>query len=199
MIQPSIRQSAKPLALLALALLLIVAGCGSSTGTAPKGSTAKVSQTIAQSALSTMAPDAKLLLVQTAEAVTATSTPVWGYLFGSPTDNKTYIVYVTAGEVLSASEYGTAGFSADEWSSVPGTGAWKIDSDVAYEKALAVSGAKGTPSAYEMGILTYVPPSWEDSATTKAFVWNVMFEPGASGATTGVIEVDAASGAAIVR
>jgi hypothetical protein len=135
--------------------------------------------------------------VPPAEADTTTSTPVWGYLFGSPTDNKTYLVYVKAGEVVSAAEYGTADFSASEWAAVPGTDAWKIDSDAAYEKALAVSGAKGTPAAFEMGILTYVPPSWEDSATTKSFVWNVMFEPGASGATTGVVEVDAVSGAAV--
>ena len=49
---------------------------------------------------------------QTAQAVTPTATPVWGYLFGSPSTDKTFFVYVTAGRSMGAKQYGQAGLSA---------------------------------------------------------------------------------------
>jgi hypothetical protein len=180
----------------ALAALLLVTGCGGDSDSATTSASAKAGLPIAESALSTMAPDAKLLVVETAEGVTPTSTPVWAYLFGSPESDKTYVVYVSDGKVESASEYGTAGLSADEWGKVPGTDDWKIDNDVAYENALEVSGADGTPAAYYMGFQTYVPEAYAASSTVGAFVWYVSFDPGESGATTGTVQVDATTGEA---
>lgn len=179
-------------AVLALALVLVISGCGKSSGTTDKN-TAKGALSAARSSLSTMAPDAKLLLVQTAQAVAATETPVWAYLFGSPSTDKTYIVYVNQGSSMGASEYGTAGLTPDEWKSVPDVDAWEIDSKDAYTKAFKAAGGKGSPNAYQMGMLTFVPESASD-ATSKTFVWYVQFDPGASGATTATIEVDAKSG-----
>ncbi len=122
---------------------------------------------------------------------------MWAFLFGSPSSDKTYVVYIAGGTTMSgAQEYGTAGLSAAEWAKVPGTEAWKIDSDAAYKKALEVSGAKGTPTGYMMGLLTYKPEA--DTSTVEAFVWNVQFDPGDSGATTSSIKVDARTGAAAV-
>jgi len=185
-------------AMVALTLLLLVAGCGSkSSGSDVKpGPTALGSLPAARTALSTMAPDAKLLVVQTAQAVTPTGTPVWAFLFGSPSSDKTFVVYLTDGQSMGAQEYGKAGLSADEWKKVPGTDSWKVDSDEAYTKALGASGAKGDPAAYMMGLLTY--KSAEDTSTIKPFVWRVIFDPGTSGATTATIEVDANTGAATV-
>jgi hypothetical protein len=183
---------------LALALVSIVAGCGgNAASTTPTTGTAKDGLSMAKSALSTTAPDAKLLVVQTEEAVTPTTTPVWSYLFGSPKDDKTYVVYVTEGKVMSTSEYGTAGLSQTEWSAVPSADSWKIDSDEAHKKAAAAAGAKAE-DAYTMGFLTYIPSS-ETSDTAVAFVWYVSFDPATSSATTGTVEVDAKTGAVLTK
>jgi hypothetical protein len=181
---------------LALALAVLAGCAGKPPVTAVQGQTAKSALPIARSAMSTMAPDAKLLLVQTAESVTPTATPVWVYLFGSPKSDKTYVVYVDKGKAAGASEYGAAGLTKTEWSSVPGTDSWKIDSDQAYSKAFAASGGSGTPASYDMGFMTFVPKA--AGSTVKAFVWVVSFGPGASGMTTGTIQVDANTGAATV-
>ena len=186
-------------AMLAVLLLILVAGCGkkaAETTSAPTGPTALGSLDKARSALSTMAPDAELLVVQTAQAATPTGTPVWAYLFGSPSTDKTYVVYISNGESMGAQEYGQAGLSKDEWKTVSGSNTWKVDSDEAYDKALAASGAKGDPAAYFMGMLTY--KAAEDTSTIKPLVWQVMFEPGESGATTNTIEVDGMTGKAKV-
>lgn len=179
---------------LAVALMAIITGCGDKSAT-QAGDTAKGGFEAARSALSTIAPDAKLLLVQTGQSVTPTSSPVWAYLFGSPETDGTYAVYVRDGTVMSASELNpVSGLSESEWAAVPGIDAVKIDSDEAYDKALAVSGAKGTPAAYNMGLLTYVPSSAATS-TTEPLTWYVAFEPGESGATTATIKVNAKTGA----
>ena len=154
----------------ALALVAILAACGGNAATTVKGTTAKGALPVAKSALSTTAPDAKLLVVQTASAVSATATPVWGYLFGSPKSDKTYVVYVENGKATPPQEYGQAGLSAAEWSAVPGTDVWKIDSDEAYKKAFAAAGGKGTPPAWAMGLVTYVPKAAATS-TVQPFVW----------------------------
>ncbi|PKQ30073.1 MAG: hypothetical protein CVT60_02115 [Actinobacteria bacterium HGW-Actinobacteria-10] len=181
---------------LALSALLITTGCGDSADDAETSQGAKAGLAIAQSALETMAPDAKLLVVETAEGVTPTSTPVWAYLFGSPEDDKTYVVYVSDGQAMNASEYGTAGLSEEEWSQVPGTDDWKIDNDEAYEKALEISGAEGDPAAYYMGFQTYVPEAFAATSTVSAFTWYVSFDPGESGASTDTVAVDATTGEA---
>jgi len=186
---------------LALALVVAVAGCGSkSTGTtaAPvkSGTTAKAGLPIATSMLTTTAPDAKLLVVQTANTVTTTSAPVWSYLFGSPKTDKTYLVYVKDGKAEPAAEYGTAGLGKTEWPLVPSADAWVIDSDVALQKAQAASGAKPA-GPYTMGFISHVPKS-EKVSTTKALVWYVSFDQ-ASGASTGTVEVDAKTGAVVAK
>lgn len=186
--------------LLALALVTVITGCGkkddSTTTATATGDSAKGQLPVAESALSTMAPDAKLLLIQTASGTPTTATPVWAYLFGSPSNNKTYAVYVSDGQVMAASEYGVLELAKEEWASVPDADAMKVDSDEAYTKALAASGAKGDPNAYMMGIMVYKPK--EDTSTIKPMVWQVQFDPGESGATTSTIEVDAKTGAASV-
>jgi hypothetical protein len=151
---------------------------------------------VAQSELTTTAPDAKLLVVQTAEATVATATPSWVYLFGSPSTGRTYAVYIVEGKSMGAQEYGSAGLTDDEWSHVPDLDAWKVDSDVAYQKALSASGAKGDPAAYIMGLVTYMPAA--ETSTVEPFVWNVQFDPGNSGATTSTVEVNATTGAAAI-
>lgn len=186
---------------LALALLVVLPGCGDNSsdggdnGGESKG-TAIAGLDIARSALETMAPDAKLLVVQTGEAVTPTGTPVWAYLFGSPETGSTYAVYVSDGNVMGASEYGTAGLQEDEWGNVPGTDDLQVDSDEAYQAALELSGADGEPAAYFMGLQTYVPESMATTPSVSAFTWYVSFDPGESGASTGTIAVDAKSGEA---
>ncbi len=182
----------------AFALAMIVTGC---TGDKEPEATETSSTAIggieaARSALSTIAPDAKLLVVQTAEGTTPTATPVWAYLFGSPATDATYLVYVTDGLVMSAAEYGTAGLAAEEWTLVPGLDDWLIDSDEAYDSALEISGATGDPTAYYMGLQTYLPASMAETATAEVFTWYVYFDPGESGATTSTIRVDANTGEA---
>ena len=183
---------------LALALMLVVAGCSSGAAPAPKGASAKEGLPVATSALSTMAPDAKLLVVQTSGAATPTSTPTWSYLFGSPKNDKTFIVEVKDGKVVSASEYGAAGLTATDWAAVPKVDVWKIDSTDAYKTAVKASGANSAASAYSMGFLTYLP-STETTSDTKPFVWYVSFDPSTSGAATGTIKVDAKTGAIITK
>lgn len=184
--------------LVAVLALLTVAGCGkksSSTSTQPAGSTAKGGLTAARSALSTTAPDAKLLLVQTAQTASTTSTPVWAYLFGSPKSDKTYLVYVAGGKVMTKSEYGTSGLQKSEWSAVPGTDAWQVDSDAAFQKAAQASKLNDA-TEYQMGMLFYIPRSEAASTTTQPFTWYVSLR---SGTSTAAVEVDAKSGKTTVR
>lgn len=188
--------------ILALALTLSalgVAGCGkkattSTAPTKPQGQTAKEALSKAQSALSTTAPDAKLLLIQTAGAVTPTSTPVWAYLFGSPKTGELYVVRVAGGAAMPPSVYGKAAdLGTFEWDKVPNLDQWKVDSAEAYDKALKASGAKGDPRQWVMGFLTYVPKT-ESTQTATPFMWSVQFDPGTSGASPNVIEVNATTG-----
>ena len=180
---------------LTFALTFALAGCGKkSNSTTSTTGTAKAGLDIARSALSTMAPDAKLLVVQTAQATTPTDTPVWAYLFGDPKSDATYLVYVVDGKAMSAAEYGTAGLTTAEWAKVPDVTEWKIDSTDAYKKALDAAGAKGDPAAYYMGFETYVPESIAASSTVSAFTWYVNFDPGTSGVTTSTISVSAKTG-----
>jgi hypothetical protein len=173
-----------PLALgAALALVLFaIVGCGAKsqetanpapTATAPvTGMTALDALPLAQSALSTTAPDAKLLVLQPAQAVTPTATPVWAYLFGDEKRDKTFLVVVADGEVVKATEYGTVGLSKTQWAEVPDVSEWKVDSDAAYATALSSSGQDGT-SPYQIGLQTYVPKSEEQTQAAKPMMWYV--------------------------
>jgi len=151
---------------------------------------------IAKSGMADVDPNAKLLLVQTAQPVTTTSTPAWSFLFGSPEKDTTYAVFVAKGMAMPATKEGVTGLTPAEWAKVPQTFSLGVDSDAAYSKALAASGAHGTPPSYQMGLETYKAAS--DTSTVVPFVWSVVFEPGNSGATTHVIYVDAQTGAVSV-
>lgn len=179
----------------AAVLALVLVGCGGNDEQAEKPAdrtTARGSLETARSQLSTTAPDAKLLVVQTAQSVTETATPVWAYLFGSPENDKTYVVYVANGEPMGASEYGTAGLSEEEWAQVPDIGDWKIDSDDAYQKALEAAGANVKPTQYVMGLQTFVPASTPATAGVDPFVWYVSMDLGEGGSRT--VQVNATSG-----
>jgi hypothetical protein len=194
------------LLVLSLVLTALAAtGCGSkqSTGSGnvptPQGQTAKQALPAAQSALATTAPDAKLLLVQTAQAVTPTSTPVWAYLFGSPKSGTLYVVRVANGAAMPPAEYGKASeIGTFDWGKVPSTDQWKVDSTEAYQKAYTASGAKSAPPQWVMGFITYVPNT-EETQTATPFVWSVQFDPGTSGATPNIIDVNATTGATKVE
>jgi hypothetical protein len=185
------------LVMVAVFSLALLGGCSSPEDSATSSTTTVLgSLPVARSALSTAAPDAKLLLVQTATSATPTATPVWAYLFGSPSTDVIYLVYTADGAVMSMQEYGTAGLSAEQWAEVPEDVAWAIDSDEAYASALEVSGAEGDPAAYMMGIMSY--KAADDTSTVEPNVWNVWYDPGTSGATTSLILVDAESGDASI-
>lgn len=191
---------AKAVAVAALALVVagVIAGCTSGTsssGNVPTSGTAKAGLAVAQSALATMAPDAKLLLIQTATSAAPTASPVWAYLFGSPKSDKTYVVYVAKGKAMGASEYGNAGLSKTEWAAVPASDAWTVDSNDALAKAIAES-KMTAPSSYNMGMVTYIP-STEASTTTKPLTWYVALKPPASGGTSATVAVDAKTGAIV--
>ncbi|PKQ15719.1 MAG: hypothetical protein CVT67_08355 [Actinobacteria bacterium HGW-Actinobacteria-7] len=184
-------------AVLALAMALL-AGCGKKAApVVENGPSALGSLAVAQSALSTTAPDAKLLLVQTVQGVEPTGTPTWAFLFGSPTSDKTYVVYMAGGKSMGSEEYGTAGLDKTQWAAVPGLETWKIDSDEAYTKAFTAGGGKGVPLAYVMGLTTYKPEGV--TSTVEPFVWSVQFDPGESGVTTSPVNVNASTGEASIR
>ena len=191
--------------MLALALVLVVgvvAGCGSnaassssSSSTAPKGATAKDAYTLAKSALSTKAPDAKLLVCQAADTISTTSTPIWEFLIGSPKTDAVWAVLVQNGKA-EASDYGTADLSDAEWAQVPAESAWKVDSPAAHDAALKVY-PNGAVAKYFMGFVTYIPKSAQAENTTKPMTWVVSFDPASIGnAATSTVNVDMGTGVA---
>jgi hypothetical protein len=189
--------------LLAIALASVLAigavtGCTTAkpaaTTTPADTSTAKGALTVAMSTLSTAAPDGKLLVAQSAAAITATSTPAWNFLIGSPKTDKIYAVAVMNGKGR-FQEYGPAGLSAAEWTSVPATSAWKIDSDTAHTNAVAVH-TGGKNASYILGFVTYIPKS-AAGTKTQAMKWFVAFDPKSQGkAPTSTVDVDMVTGAA---
>lgn len=186
-------------ALMALAAAAVVTGCNKNTAETPSGgTTAKGNVEVAKSSLSTTAPDAKLLLVQTANVVTETSTPVWQYLFGSPKDGSIYAVTVKDGKVVATEPYGTAGMEDAEWAQVPGADEWKIDSDAAYDAALKANSKNTKATPWAMGFVTYVPKSAESSTTIDAFKWSVAFDPQSQTGSANSVDVDAKTGEATV-
>lgn len=185
--------------MLALSAVML-AGCNGKEEPAaptPSGNSAKSGVETARSALSTMAPDAKLLLVQTAMSTSPTQTPPWAYLFGSEESNKTFIVYTQNGTVMQAGEYGTADLTPAQWKEVPGLDVWKIDSDAAYKTAREASGFKADPAQINMGMLLYVPKSQESTATAKELIWYVTLAADPSGEQTTSVLVDAQTGAVV--
>ena len=197
-VRPLPRVKIVAIAAILLAMLLLVAGCGKqAASTTSNAATAKSALPVAVSALSTTAPDAKLLVVQTAEPVTTTSTPVWSYLFGSPKSGKTYLVMVRDGKVMQTTEYGTAGLTAKDWAAIPSTDEWKVDSPAAYDTAKGAAKASDK-AAFTIGFINYVPASAKD-VSTKPGIWYVSFDPATSGATTGTVGVDVKTGAVVTK
>ena len=177
-------------------LLASLAGCAGSGSSPSVAATAKGYLPAARSQLTTTAPQGKLLLVQTANIASTTSTPVWSYLFGDPKTSVIYAVMVQNGKPSPAMRYGVASLTATEWAAVPTADAWKVDSDAAYQKAVAAY-PKGASAPYAMGFVTYVPKT--ATATIDPFVWSVAFNPeGGPGVTPTTVKVNATTGAASV-
>jgi hypothetical protein len=191
---------------LALALVLAIgaiAGCSSSSSTSGSSSTAtstassaKAAYNLAYAAVATTkAPDGKLLVCQAADTITPTSTPIWEFLIGSPKTNTVWAVLVQNGKA-DASEYGSADLSAAEWSAVPTSQAWKVDSPQARDAALKVY-PNGKDAAYFMGFVTYIPKSAQADNTSKPMTWIVSFDPASQGtAATSTVNVDMGTGVA---
>jgi hypothetical protein len=182
--------------LLALVTAAALTGCNKApVDTEASSATAKGSVDTARSALSTMAPDAKLLVAETAAPVVPDSAPQWSYVFGSPKTGDLYGVVVADKTVARAGKLGKGPLAADEWKSVPGLDEWKVDSDEAYGKALAANGTDTNLSSYTMVMETYVPRSVAGTVTTKPFVWNVYLQEGSRETPPKVYRVDAKTGA----
>lgn len=150
---------------------LLVAGCKSPAPVSPD--TALGSASVAKSVLSTVAPDARLLVMQTARTVEPSGTPEWSFLFGSPAADSIYLVRVKGGQSLGYVNYGPGGIKLSEYANVPDVAECKVDSDEAYQAALEASNAEATPHPYMMAIQFYVPSSQPNSDTVKPMVWYV--------------------------
>lgn len=179
------------LAFAAIALLFTLAACGDKGEEAKDSASANLA--IAESALTTMAPDAQLLVVQADAAAEAGTTAVWTYLFGSPDSGKLYSVSIINGTSMGATEIGASPLTEGEWDAVPENGSWKIDSDEALEKALEVAGLETAPGNYSMLLNTYVPETPTAERPAKAMVWYVSLGADDSGSAK-VITVDAKTG-----
>lgn len=187
------------LLLFAAASLAFAASCGINESDGGQAADVKLTALenleVAESAATSASPDAKLLLVQAPSVGTTGAYPLWVYTFGSPSDNQLYKVNVLNGEITDSSPRGDSPLEDDEWASVPDTAPWEIDSDEAYEAALAVADLEGDATQYSMLLETYVPRSATDSKVT-AFVWYVFFNPGDDGEPEAIVAVDARTGEA---
>lgn len=182
---------------LMLTLAIALTGCNKKSADSPiAGTTAKGNATVARSALSTTAPDAKLLLVQTANVISTTSTPVWQYLFGSPKDGSIYAVTVKDKKVMGTQPYGDSGMDKAEWALVPADDEWAIDSDAAYKSALAANKKNTAAIPYAMGFVTYIPKSAAASSSIEPFVWSIAFDPQSTLGSPNTVNVDAKTGKA---
>jgi hypothetical protein len=191
--EPRIRPSIVGLIGLLVLAAILLSACGNKSAT---DSTAMDNYPAARSAALKAAPDARLLLVQTFEATTPTSAPVWYYLFGSPSAMTAYAVVASQGRLMSTEQVAGEGFPSSEWSAVPSADAWKIDSDAAYAKAFEVDGAGRRPRPYTMGFETYKPST--DTSTVEPFTWRVTLFPGTNTEATGTVDVSATTGNARV-
>jgi hypothetical protein len=195
-----IRPVARRALLAALGMMLVagIAGCSKTQPPAapviPAATTAKQDLPAAVAALATIAPDAKLLIVTASSVITSSTPPQWQYLFGVPKTGATYFVAVKNGKGT-ASKYGSANLSKNEWAQIPPISAWKIDSDAAYSKARSVYLDSTKDTAYILGFVTYVPKAAK-GVKSSSMTWSVTFDPASrAGAPTSTVEVNAATGA----
>ena len=193
---PAIRRLVLSLALGLMLATGLVAGCsGTSTPTAASdASGAKQAVAVAMTTLSTAAPDPRLLVGQTAGAITATSVPVWQFLIGNPKTDMIYAVQVENGKGQ-WQPYGPASLTATEWAAVPPLSAWKVDSGEAHDKAVALH-TSAKSAAYMLGFVTFIPKK-SGATSTPAMTWFVAFDPSARGNDpTSTVNVDMSTGAA---
>lgn len=201
---PALRSARVGLALAILLTIGVLAGCNSNSKSpddqAAKTDTskAKAAASLALSALTTAAPDGKVIVGQLVAPIAATATPMWEFLVGSPKNSKVYAVLVTGGKAQ-FKEYGKVSLEATQWAEIPNVKAWKIDSDVARDKALAVY-PQGKDDRYNQGFITYVADPDREGAP-KAMTWNITFistskNKGKSEVSSNTVLVDMVSGAA---
>jgi len=201
---PQIRSLRAALALTLVLLAGSLAACNSGSGSkadlkkateTTNSSLAKNSAMVALQTVDAKHPGVKLLYGQLVSPVTATATPMWQFLVGSPDDNSVYSTMVGGGKARWQS-YGSVKMDKAEWSKVPTTSVWKIDSDVALQSALKVypNGKKG---AYFTSFMTYLPNAALDRST-KPMVWVFNFDPSLNkgSAPTSTVLVDMVTGKA---
>lgn len=192
-------------AALALVLVLLagaLAACNS--GKKPESELSKVHKFVdttnaknaAATALQTVDakhPGVKLLYGQMIAPTTTTSTAMWQFLLGSPEDSTLYTVIVNSGRAQWQTS-GSVTMAKPEWSKVPTMTAWKVDSDVALKKALAVF-PNGRKSKYFASFITYLPDSATDRSI-KPMQWVLSFDPSVNkgSAPTSTVLVDMATG-----
>ncbi len=177
-----------------VAVALMLSGCGgdSTEATTPEGMTALQALQVAKKSIEPVAPDAKLLIVTTAQVVEPTATPVWQFLLGSPKTNMTYAVIVNEGQPM-ASPYTTATLTPGQWAALPDVADIKIDSDEAHRKALKAY-PDGSDHIYVINLATG-EPGVPTSGLTTPMSWVVMFDPTrASGEQTSTVQIDASTG-----
>lgn len=185
-------------AIVALAFLTACGGAASEPEPAEESSSALDNLAAAESAVTTLAADTKLLVVQAPSASTSGADPLWVFLFGSPETGQMYSVSIVNGIVMNTAPAGAAPLESAEWASVPETAEWEVDSDEAYEAALDAAELEGTPTGYAMVLETYVPASAPAEPAVTAFVWYVTFTMPDADAESPVIAVDARTGEATV-
>lgn len=156
---------------------------------------AKNAATVALSTLETAAPGGKLLGGETVARITATGTPMWQFLVGSPKDNSVYVVLVNNGRAQWR-QWGSVTMKTEEWSKVPTMTAWKVDSDAARTKALALH-PEGKNAKYSSSFMTYLPEAAVDKPVVP-MQWVISFGPLPKGskAPTSTVIVDMVTGAA---
>lgn len=199
----------------------VLAGCGTSAGTAPSQTTTKASEeasapiksgfgtgantaqgnyAAAEKAMKAVAPDAVFISVQTGTAVTDPS-PMWAYLFASKKTNKAYAVTVAKGTASKPLKLPTESLRANEWAKVPtSTVDWKVDSDVALKRAAAAFTKQlemAPPKTFIMGMTVFVADTKpKGGAITKPYTWVIVYQADAELGIPAVrqIEVDAKTG-----
>jgi len=182
----------------AIVALAFLTACGGTDGQEPATdtTTALANLGVAESAVATLAPDAKLLVVQAPSASMSGGAPLWVFLFGSPETGEMFSVSTANGVVMDTARAGAAPLETDEWASVPETAAWDVDSDEAYETALDAAALGADPTGYVMVMETYVPASAPAEPEVTAFVWYVTFTMADADATPPIVAVDASTGEA---
>lgn len=158
---------------------------------------AKNAATVALSSLATASPGGKLLYGATAAPITATASPVWTFLIGSPKDNSVMGVLVNNGRAQWRPS-GKVDMKPAEWSKIPTITAWKVDSGAARDKALAIY-PEGKTARYISTFMTYVPQVASGTVMTP-MQWRIEFDPAVkpkkSKAPTSTVLVDMVTGAA---